>query len=215
MPWFPYFRKIALSDIFVVMDNVQYQKNGLQNRNKIRNYNGDFWLTIPVTGHLDDLIKYKKIAEPTWNKKHWKSLYSSYFKAPNWSTFSEELEAIFALEYETLFEINDKLFRFVMNKLEIATQVLYLSDIGVGGVKSELVFNICNKLDATVYLGGYGGKDYLAEMDFQLRGIEIRYLESKSPVYHQFNGQFIEGLSILDLIFNVDLPSIGQMLIKP
>jgi hypothetical protein len=55
IPWFPYFKKIAMSDIFVVMDNVQFQKNGVQNRNKIRNYDGDFWLTIPVTGNRSPL----------------------------------------------------------------------------------------------------------------------------------------------------------------
>ena len=36
IPWLPFFEKIKKSDIFVFLDDVQYQKNGWQNRNKIR-----------------------------------------------------------------------------------------------------------------------------------------------------------------------------------
>ena len=35
-PWINYYRKIARADIFVYLNDVQFQKNGLQNRNKIK-----------------------------------------------------------------------------------------------------------------------------------------------------------------------------------
>ena len=35
-PWINYYIKIAKADIFVFLDDVQFQKNGLQNRNKIK-----------------------------------------------------------------------------------------------------------------------------------------------------------------------------------
>ena len=37
MPWLPYFSKIASCDTFVFLDDVQFQKNGIQNRNQLKN----------------------------------------------------------------------------------------------------------------------------------------------------------------------------------
>ena len=48
LPWLPYFNKIMDADCFIFLDNVQYQKNGIINRNEILNNNGRFWLTVPV-----------------------------------------------------------------------------------------------------------------------------------------------------------------------
>ena len=36
LPWLRYFDKIARADLFVVLDNIQYNKNGWQNRNRIK-----------------------------------------------------------------------------------------------------------------------------------------------------------------------------------
>ena len=129
IPWFPYFKKIAMSDIFVVMDNVQFQKNGVQNRNKIRNYDGDFWLTIPVTGHSDDLILDKRIAEDHWRQKHWKSISASYSKAPQWSLYKERLENLYKLDYATLHQVNKVFLEFIMEALALDTKIVYLSEL--------------------------------------------------------------------------------------
>ena len=45
IPWPAYFDKILQSDIFVILDDVQFQKNGLQNRNQIKTPQGKAWLT--------------------------------------------------------------------------------------------------------------------------------------------------------------------------
>ena len=44
-PWFPYFRKMAQCDVFVIMIHCQFEKNGWQNRCKV---NDKYW-TMPVT----------------------------------------------------------------------------------------------------------------------------------------------------------------------
>ena len=48
IPWIGYFHKIRSSDLFVLLDNVQYKKREFQNRNKIRTKEGSIWLTVPV-----------------------------------------------------------------------------------------------------------------------------------------------------------------------
>ena len=74
IPWLPYYSKISNSDIFVFLDNVQFQKNGLHNRNELKNSNGRFWLTIPISFNLGDKLSDIKVIDRRWFKKHVKSI---------------------------------------------------------------------------------------------------------------------------------------------
>ena len=48
LPWLGYLAKWAAADLFVFLDTVQYEKNGWQNRNRIKTQAGATWLTVPV-----------------------------------------------------------------------------------------------------------------------------------------------------------------------
>ena len=48
LPWLGYFYKIACVDIFILLDNVQYERNGYINRCQIKTPRGLFWLTLPI-----------------------------------------------------------------------------------------------------------------------------------------------------------------------
>lgn len=196
------------------MDSVQFQKNGVQNRNKIRGKQGEFWLTIPVTGHLSDLISEKHVSDFRWNKKHWNSLVTSYSKAPFWNLYAAELEDIYMAKEDNLGRINEKFLFYIVNKLGLKTKILRTSDLEVAGNKSDLVLNICKILNAKTYISGSGAKGYLIEEDFIRNNIFIEYKESKPPVYEQFNGEFIPGLSILDMMFNVDIEDLRILLFQ-
>jgi hypothetical protein len=95
LPWLGYFHKASLSHDFVVLDDVQFEKNSFINRNKIKTANGDAWLTIPVEmkGHTGRAVKEMKIEEGSdWRKKHWNSIYLSYKKAPYFSEYADFFE---------------------------------------------------------------------------------------------------------------------------
>lgn len=202
LPWPPYFRKVALADHFVLMDRVQFQKNGLQNRNRIRNGQGDFWLTIPVTGHLSDTIDEKRIADARWRRRHWQSVRSSYGRAPQWERHAAGLEALYGRDYATLGQANAAFLGWLFESLEIETPVTPLSSLEVKGTKSDLVLAICREMGATEYLSGSGAREYLDEEAFAAAGIRIRYLVSEPPRYPQYHGAFIPGLSMLDMLMN-------------
>ena len=48
LPWLGYFERIANSDLHIVLDHVQFEKNSFTNRNKIRTKEGWMWLSVPV-----------------------------------------------------------------------------------------------------------------------------------------------------------------------
>ena len=83
LPWLGYFHKIAISDTFVILDKVQFEKNSFTNRNKIKTSNGSTWLSIPMemSEHTNKAIKEMSIHNKfNWRQKHWKSIYLNYKK---------------------------------------------------------------------------------------------------------------------------------------
>lgn len=67
MAWF--FEQMHKSDVFVIYDDVQYDKESWRNRNRIKTANGVQWLTVPVIVKFDahPLITEVMID----NKKNW------------------------------------------------------------------------------------------------------------------------------------------------
>lgn len=204
IPWAPYFKKILSCDEFVFLDNVQFQKNGLQNRNKIKGPQGEQWLTIPVKHSFGQLISETKIVNKKELNKHLKTLEMNYKKAP---FFNE----IFDLILDSYINASDNISEFcceltvkLLFYMGYKGQILKNSELGVEGKASDLVLNICKECKADIYLSGQGGKGYLDLEKFKKAWICVEFQEYQSQKYHQCfpKAGFCKDLSILDLLFN-------------
>src|SRR5687767_1847071 len=85
LPWLPFFERMARSDEFVYLDDVQYSKNSFHNRNAIKGQDGRVLLTVPVlhTGHSGALINEIRIDNRSkWGLKHWRTVQANYARAP-------------------------------------------------------------------------------------------------------------------------------------
>src|SRR5271154_6603042 len=84
IPWKGYFDIINGVDEFVLLDDAQFTRRDWRNRNKIKTAQGLHWLSIPVVtkGRFLQSIDETMVAEP-WVEKHWRSLASSYGRAPH------------------------------------------------------------------------------------------------------------------------------------
>ena len=92
--------------------------------------------------------------------------------------------------------------------LTIENPVVFSSRLGVADYKaSDLIREICKRMDAQRYLCGPSGKDYLNEDDFRREGIEIVWQEFQHPKYPQLSHEFTPYMSVLDLVFNCGLKS--------
>tara|TARA_B110001454_G_C12527379_1_gene353711 strand:- start:23 stop:706 length:684 start_codon:yes stop_codon:yes gene_type:complete len=207
VPWLPYFSKIARADTFVFLDNVQFQKNGLHNRNELKNSNGRFWLTAPVSAHLGDKLKEVKTVNAGWSKKHIKSIYLNYNKSINYGFFTNHIQNILEQGFENLVDLNIKIIEIICREyFKIDTAIIRQSDLDVDGEKSNLILNICKKLNAKDYVSGPGGENYLEKNEFKKHKINITYLKNTLPQdYPQLHPKhgFINDLSALDFILNV------------
>lgn len=206
LPWLPYFTKIEESDLFILLDSVDFQKNGLQNRNQIKTSQGAHWLTVPVRQQLGQKILDVKIDEGSgWRRKHWQTLRQCYGKAAAFSNYEKELQAWFEVEWSSLSELNAEIINTMMRWMGICTPIVRSSQMKAEGSASDLVLNLCLEVGATHYLSGTGGKDYLDEDEFRRAGVEIVYRPAMLPTaYPQLSPKagFINHLSALDLMLN-------------
>jgi hypothetical protein len=204
MPWVPYCDKADQCDLFVYLDNVQYQKNGLQNRNQIKTATGAAWLTVPVRASLSKSIAETEIADPRFREKHVRTIEMSYARAPYLSLFKEQARPLLERDWALLADLNIAATEWLFDSLQIKARRVRASQLDVSGKAEDLVIGICKAVGADVYLSGQGAVAYQHEKVFQQHGIELRYQQYQNQVYpqcHQGAG-FIPDLSALDLILN-------------
>lgn len=206
IPWKGYFDMINMVDEFVLFDEVQYTKRDWRNRNIIKTPEGLIWLTIPVEvkGKYLQKISETKIADNTWQKKHWNSIKTNYSKSEYFHLYAEVFEELYLnCGEEYLSRINDIFLSKICNLLDISTNIKFSSDVFEQGERNEQLINICRKLQATDYLSGPAAKDYIDEEEFQKYGIRVHWMDYTGyPEYRQLYPPFEHGVSILDLLFN-------------
>lgn len=204
LPWPGYFNKMLNCDIFVFLDDVQYKKNEWQNRNRIKSFNGEMWLTVPVHYKFGQKINEIKIDNKIfWRKDHIKAIRYSYQKAKFFSEFYPYIENLLKKEYELLIEINIDSVKMVLDYLGIKKKTLRSSELKIEEKKTSRLVSICKQLSGDVYISGSGAKDYLMIEEFEKNGIKVVFQEYSTPCYPQLFGEFIPNLSIIDMIFNI------------
>ena len=208
LPWLGYFERILLSDMHIVLDDVQFEKNSMTNRNKILMNGQVVTLTIPVktSGRFGNLsIKDVEIDySRNWIKKHRNTISQAYAKTPFYAEFMPVLDGFFntADQFKFLGELIRKNTETLLDYLEINRNITYASGIRYQGKKSDLVLNLCQKFNADTYISGPFGRDYLDISSFKDNKIDVLFHDYQHPVYPQKSAHFISHLSILDLIFN-------------
>ncbi len=207
-PWLGYFAKILQADLFVFLDNVQFKKNEWQNRNKIKTDQGGKWLTVPVIHNFGQDIKDVKINNrEKWKHKHLQTFKTYYGKAPYFSQYFPELEALYNRDWEYLADFNIKIIHWLMTTLTIATETSIASRLtGLSAADSlsadERLVQICKIVGADTYLSGSGGQNYLDQSLFPRHDIQLEFQSYDHPQYQQLHGDFISHLTTLDLLLN-------------
>jgi hypothetical protein len=206
LPWLGYFERIAASDLHIVLDHVQFEKNSFTNRNKVRTKDGATWLTVPVStkGQFGDLAinRLECARQVAWQKKHWTTLKMNYARAPFFMNYAAAYETLYAQGWTNFGAMVRAFLGQHLRDLGITTPLLYSSELAVVGAKSELVLNLCRAVQADVYLSGAMGRAYLDEARFVNANIQVQYQDYVHPVYAQVWPEFVPSLSVLDLLFN-------------
>jgi WbqC-like protein family len=205
IPWRGYFDLIHRADVFVFYDDVQYDKHGWRNRNRIKTPSGSKWLTIPVsdkgvTGGIPILSI--ETSDDAWPRKHLDALTRSYATAPHFDRYRAWLEETYASPPRKLADFT------IATTIELAsllgitsTRFVRSSELDAQGRKTDRLIEILQQLGATHYLSGPSAKDYIEAEKFAAAGIALEWMTYDYPEYPQLHPPFDPQVTILDLLF--------------
>lgn len=209
LPYLGFFEKIVHSDVFILLDDVQFVHTGdlaWMNRNKIRTKQGWQYITIPVyiKGRFGQLLQDVEINyEHDWKRKILGSIKQNYCHASFFNPVFSKLDEIINRNYSKLIELNYELLKFVLEYLELSPKMVFSSQLNIKSRATQRLIDLCNIFNARKYLSGVHGKDYLDIELFKKHGIEVIFQDFKPKEYvQQFDG-FVPNLSVIDALFNL------------
>lgn len=207
LPWMGYFDQMARSDVFVFYDDVQYDKHGWRNRNRIKSVNGEpAWITVPVlhTGKNKQQIQHIEIMnEQPWARKQLGTIRQYYLKAPHFKRYFDELSELLNGPHTHLNNLNLQTTEWLCRQFKINPEIHRSSQLGIEGEQTERLVRLCQHFGVTHYLTGNAASDYLDVKAFENVGVQVVWQNYEHPTYPQMHGEFVGFLSALDLLMNV------------
>jgi hypothetical protein len=218
LPWLGFFDQLIRSDVFVYYDDVQYDKHGWRNRNRIKSPTGPIWLTVPVLngGRFGQKINEVEIDNrSSWARKHITAIGQNYSKAPYVRRFLPQLEELLMRRWDSLAELDIASVEMICDWLGIDRKIQRSSQLGIEGEQSGRLLDICRHFKADRYLSGDSAQNYLDIEAFAQQGVQVEWQSYQHPVYRQLHGEFIPYLSIIDLVMNLGEKSLSVLNGKP
>jgi hypothetical protein len=204
LPWLGYLAKWDAADLFVVLDVVQYEKNGWQNRNRVKTRDGVRWLTVPVHAPLGTPIAAVEIdSSRSWPARHLRTIEGAYARAPGLALHREALRDFYARPWTRLSPLAVDSARWLAGALGITTPLRLASELlpaPAPATATGRLVALCRAAGADTYLAGEHGGDYMDLAEFAAAGIGVLGQRYAHPVYHQAHGDFVPRLSALDLL---------------
>ena len=134
--------------------------------------------------------------------KHIGMLRDAYRAAPYFDEFIGAIENIYRSAPRNLAGFNLAFLEFMFQILEIDCELVFSSRLGCTGDRNSRLAATVKAVGGTHYLSGTGALDYLEPQVFHAADIILEIQSFTHPTYTQLHGEFIPGLSCLDILFN-------------
>ena len=215
LPWCGYIALIDHVDEFIFLDDVQFEKRGWHQRNYIKLQNKKYLLTVPV---FSKNKRFQKINETRINynddfiRKHINTITHAYSKCKYFEKYSKNIFEIYNQKEEMIMNLNLKLIKYFCEVLQIKTKIDFLSNLKITKKKKELIFEICKKKNCVNYISTIGSKKYIQNGELFIKdNIKLNFYNFKYSKYNQIGQNFVDNLSVIDLLFNLGEDSIKYL----
>ena len=208
LPWAGYFNLMALVDVFVFLDDVQFERQSWQTRNRILLQGREHLLVVPAARlPLGTRIDEARIAgDARWRGDHWKTLVAAYAKAEHGEFLLELLRPFYEGPAQSLLAgFNEELVTAIAGAIGLRTRTLRASTLACGGRRSGHVAEICAALGCDEYLSPQGARDYLEQDGFAANaGVRLLFQRFEPAPYPQRGArEFVPRLSVVDVLANL------------
>lgn len=220
MPWLGFFNKVSKADTFVVLDHVvNNPRDGFWCRRvKVLANKKEHWLSVPLLKSSHELFlpinKMKiKVGERNFEKKHLKTIYQNYSKAPYFSKIIPFIEEYYQSKESNLSKRNMEFIHSILNTLNITPNIIYSSSLNCQKKSTSLLIEIIKKVEGDRYICGQGAKEYQKDNLFKENDIQVIHNNYIPVIYPQINmNKFISGLSIIDTLMNIGVQKAKNLL---
>lgn len=158
-PYEGFWNKMKECDLFVIMTHSQFRKGGFENRFNYQNR----WFTMSVNKGLKPLTHKSYVN----HKNDWNRIID---QLPKLSEFSPFISS-------SLVDTNYSIIHYAGLLLNISTPTI--TDLKTELSGTDRLVEICQQNNATEYLSGPSGKNYLEMEKFHRAGIEVLFQEPK------------------------------------
>ena len=219
LPWLGYLNMIDQVDVFVLLDDVQFEKRSWQQRNRIKTSSGLAWLTVParVRGRSEQrIVDVEPAEDASFPRDHLRSIELNYRRTPHYAALRDDFDhaLIEAAAHRRLADLNVAMIAWLVERMGISGRMVRSSELAVAGKRSERLISICRALGADTYLTTPGSQDYLEadRTQFEAAGIEIAIHGYEHPTYPQAFPPFQAYASAIDALFNLGPDDVGACL---
>jgi hypothetical protein len=206
LPWLGLIHKVAISNKFCILDEVQFADRDFIHRNRILGQNGEpKWLTIPVEkkNHRSIKIKDVQIVDSSWVDAHLSVISNAYKNHEYFTDYFPDITSILKrVKSNYLIDFTIPVLEYLFEQFDCKPEISFQSDFLTRGKKSELIVELTNLHSASEYLSGTQGKQYLDLNAFEQEGISVAFQSYNLLPYPQQSATFQPGLSAIDLLFN-------------
>ena len=177
-PYINYFNLIKKSDIFVILDDVQFPRRGWVHRNKFFDYHGTLRYHTLSTIHTNQNAKVNEIqlhANFIDNNK------LAVRKFPIWSQISQiqNFDYLFNNYFNNLEALVSHSILHMLEVLDIQTQIFTSSSLELDKslTGQERIISIVKYFESKTYLNLPGGVGYYEYDKFRMNGINLNFLD--------------------------------------
>jgi hypothetical protein len=211
--------KLYASDIWVVLDNVQFARRDYQNRCALAPYkmiSDGHWLSLPVSrphGRASLISEIEVIDPPQALGRGLETIRHFYSQSPQWSRWGCNLMALFdkLATSSSLTNLSTSSTLWMLSLLGWRGMVLRSSDISTSPGRSLRLAELCVAVGATEYLCGRGGSRYLDAGVFEQRGVAVTYVVPTALDKLGSLGKYPQR-SALDLLLRVSVSEVADAL---
>lgn len=185
-PYIGYFNLINMTDIFVFLDNVQFNRRGWIHRNKLFNFEDNLdWLTLPLKKKSRESTK---IIDLELHQDFETIFFEQFLKFPKLKNLKSSNYKIFKSMFDIDCSVNEYLCRTIINTskiLGISAQFYKASDLNLEkqeGYQKDII-NIIKTFNCDEYYNLPGGRDLYDFNDFKNNKINLNFVEDDKRKY--------------------------------
>ncbi|WP_026524243.1 WbqC family protein [Butyrivibrio sp. MB2005] len=221
-PYIGYWQLMNVVDEYVIVDDINYIKNGYINRNSIL-YDGEslkFGIPLRKASQNKYICDHEHGLDNDGVNKLLKTLKTSYAKAPyfenTYNHVAKILEFGLTDDGRNLADFLENSIRCTASKLGITTPILRSSTQAKLDAEYKREYKVvayCKQRNADEYYNAIGGTKLYFQKFFEENGISLSFVKTNENLsYKQFTDNFVPNLSIIDVMMFCSPEQISDLL---